>query len=95
MKSGVKQGDALSSLPFNFALEYAIRRVDANQKGFKLNRRHLLFVPVDVVNILGGSVQAIKKYTQSLLVGREIGLEVNAETAKCMACGETRIRHKS
>jgi hypothetical protein len=30
IKNGVKQGDALSPLLFNFALEYAISRVQAN-----------------------------------------------------------------
>jgi hypothetical protein len=31
IKNGLKQGDALSPLLFNFASEYAIRRVQANQ----------------------------------------------------------------
>jgi hypothetical protein len=40
IRNGWKQGDALSSLHLNFALEYAIRRVQVNQDGLKLNGTH-------------------------------------------------------
>jgi len=85
MRNGLKQGDALTPLLFNFILECPIRRVQVNQDGLKLNGTHQLLVYGDDVNILGGSVLTIKEHAEALLVvSKEIRLEANGDKTKYM-----------
>ena len=55
VKNGLKQGNALLPLLFNSALEYAIRRVQANKGDLKLKVTHQFMVYTDDAHILGGS----------------------------------------
>jgi len=85
IRNGLKQGDALSPLLFNFAEQYVINGVQVNQDGLKLNGTYQLLVYADDVNILGGSVHTVKGKAEALMVARkEIGLEVNADKTKYM-----------
>jgi hypothetical protein len=64
IENGLKQGDALSPLFFNFALEYAIRNFQENHVGLKLNGTHQL--PAyddddDDLNLLGDNIDNINE----------------------------------
>jgi hypothetical protein len=79
----LKQEYTLSPLLFNFAVQYAIRRVKENKDGLKLNGTHQLWVCGDGVNILGASVRTIEKNTEAVVVAnKETGLEVNTDKTK-------------
>ena len=68
IRNSLKQGNSLSSLVFNFALEYAIAKVQVNQDGLKLIGTHQLFFYADDGNMLGGNVHSIKKKAQALVI---------------------------
>jgi hypothetical protein len=61
IENGLKQGDALSPLFFNFALGYAFKMVQTHQYGLKLNGTHQVLVYADDVNVLGENERTIEK----------------------------------
>jgi hypothetical protein len=66
IQNGLKQGDALSPLHFNFGLEYAIRKVQEIQVELKSIGTHQLLVYADDVNLLSDNINTTKKNTHSL-----------------------------
>jgi hypothetical protein len=83
IRNDLKQGNILPPLFFKFVLDYATRRVKANQDGLKLNVTHLHLISADDVNILEGSVHTINENKEALLVAsKEIRLEVNIDKSR-------------
>ena len=79
---------------FKFALEYAIKRVQVNQDGLKLNGTHQLLAYADDFNILGGSIHTVKENPEALVAAaREIGLEVLIKLST-WSCLEIRMQEE-
>jgi histidinol-phosphate/aromatic aminotransferase/cobyric acid decarboxylase-like protein len=76
-EQGIYRADQLA------ALEYAIRKVQENQVGLKLNGTHQPLAYADDVDLLRDNIDTIKKNTETLIdASKEVGLEINVEKTK-------------
>jgi hypothetical protein len=67
----------------NVALEYAIRKVQENQMGLKLNGKRQLLAYAGDVNLLGDDIDTINRNTGTVTdASKEVGLDVNVEKTK-------------
>jgi hypothetical protein len=78
----LNKGEALTPLLFNYALEYAIRKVQEIHVGPKLYGKHQLLAYADDVNLLGDNIDTIKKHIETLIEANNVGLGVNVEKTK-------------
>jgi hypothetical protein len=83
IQNGLKQGNDISPVLFNFALEYDLGKVQENQEELKLNGTHQLLAYADDLNLLGDNIDTIKKTIETLIdASKEVGLEINVEKSQ-------------
>lgn len=84
--TGLRQGDSLSPMLFNIALEKAIRNSQIESTGNIYYKSIQLLGYADDLNIIGRSVAAVKEaYGKLEESAKEIGLAINKEKTKVMA----------
>jgi hypothetical protein len=79
-------------LPFNFALEYAIKNVKVTRKD-KLNGAHQLQTNADDVNLFRSNINKRKKRTEDVLNCGDGGLNGKADKTKYI-CTINRMQDK-
>jgi hypothetical protein len=65
IQNELKQGDALSPLLFNSALEYAIKKAEENQMGLKLNGTHQVWFML-MMWLLGDDIETMIRKARNL-----------------------------
>jgi hypothetical protein len=84
-ETGLKQGDALSTVLFDFALEKVVRLLQDNKGGLLIdqNKDPSLLVFADDLDILGDSLEDTLNVTKVLEeAAKKIDLEINIEKQK-------------
>jgi hypothetical protein len=85
IQNGIKQGEALPPLTFNFLLKCGIGKVQENHGGLKCNRTHQFLACFHDVNLLRGDRNTVKIKTEALKhTSWKVGLEVNIDNTKYM-----------
>jgi len=93
VETGLKQGDALSPLLFNIALEKAIRVLQKESRGLNVDEHQIKVLGfADDLNILGDSLDDTVRATEILERAAErIGLHINTDKTKLMELLSTEI----
>jgi len=85
IRSGLKQDDPLSALPFNFALEYAILKIKEHKKLLSLNDLNQLSVYAKDLYLIGEDIDVLRSNINVLVQAcDEIDPQVNTDKTKYM-----------
>lgn len=89
---GLRQGDPLSTLLFNIALESIIRNTEINRQGTLLNKSHQCLAYADDVVLIARKKDELKRIAKQLvLAAKEMGLEINESKSQYMKLENKKI----
>ena len=90
LPQGLRQGDGISCLCFNIALEGVVRRAGFNMRDTIFSKSNQFICFVDDMNIVGKTFEAVaEKYTSYKREAERVGLKVNAPKTKYLLAGGT------
>ena len=82
INSGLKQGDAMSPVIFNMALESVIRKIPRTE-ALNLDEGNVLLAYADDIVVIGNSREGIQSTVEELIkIGKDIGLTINSGKTK-------------
>jgi len=83
--TGVRQGDGLSPILFNLALETALQQVKKSDVGIKIGKTINILAFADDVVIMAENIQDLKELTKTLIEEtKKVGLTINEKKTKFM-----------
>lgn len=90
-RNGLKQGDGLTPILFNIALEYVIRKLSVDDKGTMITKTTQIVAHADDINILSRSFPRSREIMINLdKAAKEVRLRINENKTKIMT--QTRRR---
>uniref|UniRef100_A0A1B0DRK3 Uncharacterized protein n=1 Tax=Phlebotomus papatasi TaxID=29031 RepID=A0A1B0DRK3_PHLPP len=91
--SGLRQGDQISPLLFNFALEVVIREVTINPRGSIYNRSVQILAYADDIDLIGRTTSHVQKaYAELETAASVMGLSVSESKTKYMVVSKKNRR---
>jgi len=87
VQKGVRQGDSLSPLLFILTLQFALEKINWNQRGYPISNKRLRYLAyADDIMLCSNTVPELQSMLNDLcLECRKIGLEINVNKTKWMS----------
>jgi hypothetical protein len=85
IRQGLKQGDGLTPMLFNLALEYVIRKLPADANGTLEYKMNQAVGYADDIRLLGISARSVNEvYEELKITAEKIGLNINVNKTKAV-----------